>query len=252
MTALAVSDEHSPIGRLQILRRAQPDHFAAPQTAQDHCFDHRPVTPPASRSQQRDHRRRVQHLRQRPRCADQRCSRWSATGTSSACSHPARNGVRCHRIAQHQPVEQPRHHRQTTPDRARRQPGLTIGKAPHPTIALTTPLGGDELEHVRRRHRRRFLVDHREERLQVRHGRQHSVRPAPRRHELDIPIEHLSPPRRTYNNLQRRHSNDPRSVTCASPREAARSLTDYRNIYSSGRVRWHDSFCQDKLTTWIR
>jgi hypothetical protein len=80
---------------------------------------------------------------------------------------------------------QPRHRRQAAGDRPRRQPRLP-GRQPHhrPVTALIS----QEIEHIRRGHLHRVLPDHQEERLQVEGHRPQRVRPAPARHELQIPV----------------------------------------------------------------
>jgi hypothetical protein len=45
-----------------------------------------------------------------------------------------------------------------------------------------------ELEHIRRGHLHRALAGHREEGLQIEGHRAQRVRPAPARHELQIPV----------------------------------------------------------------
>ncbi len=80
-----------------------------------------------------------------------------------------------------------RRHRRVTPsDRARRQPRLPVRQANHPAI---TPLLGQELKHVGRQHLDRFLVDHREERLQVEGRRPQCRRPGATCDELQVPVE---------------------------------------------------------------
>src|SRR5207302_1094987 len=58
----------------------------------------------------------------------------------------------------------------------------------HPHHRPVTPLIGQELEHIRRGDLDRALRDNGEERLQVESHRPQRVRPAPARHELQIPV----------------------------------------------------------------
>ena len=130
--------------------------------------------------------------------------------------------------------EQPRDHRQTSTDRAGRHRPARLREPHHSPYHHYPALRGDEPEHVGRRNRRGRLADHREERPQIR-----TPSPAPCSAGTSQPRTphsepHLSPPRRTYNSLQRRHP-DLRSATSAPRREAARSLTRLPEYLQSRR-----------------
>ncbi len=185
MTALAVRDEHSPLGDLQIVE-TQPKHLGTAQRPEHHRFDHRPITPPATRLQQRIDLGRLQDRRQRPWRAHQRCS--SVRARPFPVRQPSRHRVRIHLPACQQEAEQPRDRRQPALDRASRQPRLAIDQPDHTTIAA---LVGDEAQHVARRDLARFLRNNGEEHLEVVTGRQRRVRPSTRRHKIEIAIHLL-------------------------------------------------------------
>ena len=236
MAALAIGDEHPPVRRLQILE-PQPDHLAATQPAEHHRFEHRPVTPPANRPQQRDHVGRVEHLRQRPRRADQRRPRRLPARTGATCRHPTRHRVRRPITAQHEIVEQPRHHRQPAPDR-RAPPAPTSPSArrttrPSPAPRRCAVMNSNTSAGVTVD---RVLVDHREEHPQIRHRRRSpcSADTSPPRTRHSGPAPH---PAQT-------DLTQPPTTTSRSPISHKQTLDekpppasiDHRNIYSSGRA----------------
>ena len=79
-----------------------------------------------------------------------------------------------------------RHRRQPPADCPRRQTRLPITDAHHFAV---TALGGQELEHIRRRRRQGIPPDDREERLQDEAVPRQRVRPAPTRDELEIAVD---------------------------------------------------------------
>ena len=191
MAALALDDEQRPVRDLDV-GQAQPEHLAAAQPAEQHRQHHRPVPVRAQR----------RRAARRPR---------PATGSSATCAAPAPTapcrdrGRPARRVdsprgtgfdshagvtASDQVRIEPRHRRQPPGDRARRQARLAIR---HPNHRPVAALMRQELEHVRRGHLDRVLVDDREERLQIERHRPQRVRPSPARHELQIasrPADH--------------------------------------------------------------
>ncbi len=211
MPAFAVRDEHPPLRRLQILQ-PEPDHLANSATRQGPSLRASPGpatwrTAPNNKITSAGSNTfgnvlaGVRIEAPRPLARQHLFAVSPSRGTGFAARSPT----------QHEPVEQPRHRRQPAADRARGHPRPAIRKTHHPTITSTAPLDSDELEHVRRRHLNRVLVDHREEHPQVRHRRQHRVRPAPRRHELHISGEHLITAK------GRTLTQPPTTTTCRSP-----------------------------------
>ena len=125
----------------------------------------------------------------------------------SATRPPAASAGPRHRVDLHRGITprdqvriQARHRRQPPGDRPRRQPRLPVRQPDHRPVP---PLIGQEVEHIRRGDRHRALRDDSEERLQVESHRPQRVRPAPARHELQIPVHqpvteavtHLARPR---------------------------------------------------------
>ena len=203
MTALAVDDEHRPVGDTDVAE-AQPEHLAAAQPAEQHRQHHRPIPRRAQRRQQRVDLARREDPRQRPRHPHQRHRPGPAT-------RPASLQAAWHRVRRHRRVAtsdeigvEARHRRQPTSDRARRQTRLAIRHADHRPVAT---LMSEELEHVRRPHRHRIRVDHGEEHLQVERHRPHRVRPTPASDELEIAVnERIT--QRVTRLTRRRHGPD--------------------------------------------
>ena len=71
VTALAHSDEHSPLPSIDVLE-PQPEHLTTTQPSQQHRVDHRLVPMLAKRVGERIDLGRIDHPRKRPRCPDQR------------------------------------------------------------------------------------------------------------------------------------------------------------------------------------
>jgi hypothetical protein len=180
VAALALGDEQRALGDLDV-GESQPEHLAAPQTAEHHGEDHGPVPVGAHRTDQ---------------CVDFGRARgsWAACGapapaapsdptTTSAGGQPLRHRVRLDRrvASGHQVRIEARHRRQPTGDGAGRQPRLAVGEPDHRAVAA---LVGEELEDIGGNDGDRVLVDDGEERLQVEGDRPQGVRSGPTRHEL--------------------------------------------------------------------
>ena len=167
----------------------ETEDLTATQPAEHHRFEHGPVTEPAARSQQCVDLGRFHHPGQGSWCANQRHTPL-APSPRPASRQPPRNRIalditpgrhiRIHR----------RQRRQPPLDRPRRQkPRLAIRQTDH--LAVTQrPLGGDERQHISRRHLDRFLRDQSEEHFQIEPSSQHRVRPTPSRSEHEIVIHH--------------------------------------------------------------
>jgi hypothetical protein len=202
MAAFAVDDEHPTIGDLHIAE-PQSEDLAATQPGQQHRLDHRSVPPGAQRPHESVDLDRRQDLRQRARHPHQRHdARLHRTG-SAARRQPAWHRVRRHRrvSTRDQIGVEARHGRQAAGDRSRRQTRLPINDPHHLAI---TALGGEELEHVRRRHRHRIPPHDAEERLQIERRRLQRVRPTPASNEVEIAI-HERITERVTGLTQRRH-----------------------------------------------
>ena len=196
VAALALGDEHPPLGDPQVLQ-PQPEDLAAAQPAEHHRRDHRPVPVRAQR--------RRSARRPRPGCRirgsvrgvrDQRHPLAAAVAAPAGSAAPAAPGSRstspraCRNANNPETTRQPPAHRAApTPRPARRRPaGL------HPAaVAAAGALRGDEPQHVRRPDLAWRLADHGEEHLQVVGRRQHRVRPTPPRQELQIVIQQRHP-----------------------------------------------------------
>ena len=187
---LALSHEQSTLSRPHVTE-AEAEHLAATQAAQDHGLDHGPIALGAQRRHERVDLGRLQDLWQRPGRPDQRHAPHHAP-----LPGPPRRQPPGHRVGGNAGVasgdqigEEARQRRQPPLDRPRRQPGLAVLQPDDLGAAARCTLRLDEVQHVSRRHRRRLLLDHREEDLQVVRDRQQRVGPTPRRHELQVVIE---------------------------------------------------------------
>ena len=87
------------------------------------------------------------------------------------------------------------HARQPPGDGARRQTGLAVLQSHDPLAVTRGALGGQEREHVGRRHLCGRLGDRPEEDLQIRGHRQPRVGPGPHRHERQIVVQQRMPER---------------------------------------------------------
>ena len=157
----------------------------------------------------------------------------------------------------HQERVEPRDARQSSFDRAGRHARLAIGQTHHSAVTARSALLGDERQHIDRGNIDRRLVDHREEGAEIRHRRQHRVRPRPRHDELDIAIQQrITELRQTISACNTRRSDKdlewatgaPSSLCDLSQRQATKDFKDHRHIYASpnacrcralGLCRWH-------------
>ena len=131
---------------------------------------------------------RVDDPRQRARGADQRHPAIRAT-----CRQPAWHRILGDHTADDQILEQATDRGQTTLDRARRQPRLTVLDTHHRHTAARLPLGPDEPQHVRLADLHRIPADHGEKDLQVERGGQHRIRARPGGNHLQIVVEQAMP-----------------------------------------------------------
>ena len=186
MAALALHHGQPPVSDLHV-RKPQPQHLAPAQPGQQHRQHHRPVPVRAQRADQPVGLLRRQDPRQGPRHPHQRRHTRSHRPALAAGHQAPRHRVDLHRriTPRDQVGIQARHRRQAAGDRPRRQPRLPVRQPHHRPV---TPLMRQELEHIRRGDLHRVLPDHREERLQIEGHRPQRVRPAPARHELQIPV----------------------------------------------------------------
>ena len=186
MAALALHHGQPPVRDLHI-GEPQPQHLAPAQPGQQHRQHHRPVPVRPQRPGQPVGPGRRQDPRQRPRHPHQRRGPRPHRAARPPRQQPARHRVDLHRrIPPRDQVRiQARHRRQAAGDRPRRQPRLPVRQPHHRPVP---PLMRQELEHVRRGHRHRVLPGHLKERLQVEGRRPQRIRPAPARHELQIPV----------------------------------------------------------------
>ena len=171
----------------------QPEDLAAAQPAQHHRRDHRPVPVRAQRGGQRVDLGRVQDPRQRPgqpgpaghpgrgRCRSRRVGRPRGTGFTLTSPRASRNPYSPDTLDSRR-----RSVRADTPP----APGPATCRRPSPPVRCavmnaSTSAGADPP---------RRLADHGEEDLQVIRHRQHRVRPAPARQELQVLIQQPAPP----------------------------------------------------------
>jgi len=106
--------------------------------------------------------------------------------------------------ADDQILEQATDRGQTTLDRARRQPRLTVLDTHHRHTAARLPLGPDEPQHVRLADIHRISADHGEKDLQVERGGQHRIRARPGGNHLQIVVEQAMPQPRDTAGTDRR------------------------------------------------
>ena len=191
-TALAVSDEHPPLGRVDVAQaKAQHSRNGAARPAPSP----RPSPGPGESATPQSTRR--------PRPGPGSAAR-SGAGPAPA-AHPGRAGPRSRRVGNPRgtglPGTSPRTAKNAynppTVDSRRRivreqTPTTPLGDNPASRVRAGTPpgaLGGDEPQHVRRPYLVDRLGHHLEEDLQVEPGSQHRVRPAPHRQELQVVIQ---------------------------------------------------------------
>ena len=77
MSALAVCNEDPPLTETQILE-PEPEHLAAPQTAQQHRLGHGPVPLGAQRRHERLDLAEIQDPRQAPHTTHKRCATFTS------------------------------------------------------------------------------------------------------------------------------------------------------------------------------
>jgi hypothetical protein len=186
MAALALHHGQPAVADLHIFE-PQSQHLAPAQPGQQHRQHHRPVPVRTQRGDQPVRLLRRQDPRQGPRHPDQR-----HRPRPVRPARPPGQQAAWHRVDLHRRIPpgdqvgiKARHRRQAARDRPRRQPRLPVRQPHHRPVAA---LMRQELEHIRRGDLDRGLPGHREERLQVERHRPQRVRPAPARHELQIPV----------------------------------------------------------------
>jgi hypothetical protein len=189
MTALAFGDEQPTLPGTEVTK-AQPEDLAPAQAAQEHRFDHRPITLGPKCGEEGVSLVWIDDSRQRARCPDQ----WHAPhGSLARPSHrqPTRDRVLLDRCvaADDQVFVQARDRGQSALDRAGRQPLFPVFD-PYDRRALAgLSLSLDEPEHVSSDDLAGLLVDHGEEDLQIEGRREHSVGTSPCSHQIEVGIE---------------------------------------------------------------
>ncbi len=154
MAALALGDEQRTVRHPDVLE-PQPEDLAAPQPAQQHRQDHRPVPVRPQRVEERPDLLRGEDPRQRPGHPDQ--GHMPAAAAEAAVHQPARHRVRLHTsVTPGDEIRvEPRHRGEPPGDRPGREPRLPIGDPDHRPIPA---LLGHELEDIHRGHLRRRLA----------------------------------------------------------------------------------------------
>ena len=186
MTALALGDEHPPLGEAQVTQ-PQPEDLTAAQPAQHHRRDHGPVPVRAQRGGQHVNLGRAEDLRQRPGHPDQRDALAGALPLAAGRQAP-RHRVHAHVPAGQQEPIQSRHARQPPSQRPGRHPAPACPGHLQTAIPASA-LSCHERQHVNRADPPRRLRGRGEEDLQVIGHGQHRVRPAPASQELQVLIQ---------------------------------------------------------------
>jgi len=182
--ALALRDGHPPLAQPEILE-PQAEHLATAQPAQQHRLDDGPIAFGAKRRHQRLDLRRLQDARQPANPSHQRHHAALAAMSALPSRQASRHGVDRHVAAGDEIAIEARHRRQPPLDRRRRQPRSAVGDAHDLLRARPGPLlSSHEVQDVPRRHLRRRLAHHGEERLQIMRIRPHRARPGPPESEL--------------------------------------------------------------------